>query len=339
MISSFFKSLIICFLVVIFLIDIASAKSQDKKYVIATAGIGGIDYPVGVGIATIASLKLKQKYKLLFSAITSAGSCENINMLHKGEINFAILQGLCGSMAWQGKGKHKDEPKKDLRSITMLWQNVEHFTVLSKYIQTGNIRDLEALYGKGFSIGGRNSAARVSARIIFEALGIDQNKMQLHYLDPSSALTALQQGNIKGMNTPGGIPSSIVCNACGSLGAENFQILEFTKEDLKKVNKNYPIWSEYIIKRGTYPKQKKDICTIAQPNFLVVTKDTPKETVYLLTKTIYDNLSFLHDVHDITNAISLEKAVDGLPMPLHPGAVQFYNEKGINIPQRLLAKE
>ena len=84
-------------------------------------------------------------------------------MLQKGEVDFAILQGLFGSMAWQGVAKYEGKAKKNLRSISMLWQNVEQFTVRSDVATTGNIMDLKNLYGERFSIGGRSSGSRVSA--------------------------------------------------------------------------------------------------------------------------------------------------------------------------------
>jgi uncharacterized protein len=36
--------------------------------------------------------------------------------------------------------------------------------------------------------------------------------------------------------------------------------------------------------------------------------------------------------------MALERAISGLPAPLHPGATKFYQEQGINIPSRLIAK-
>ncbi|PLY07686.1 MAG: C4-dicarboxylate ABC transporter substrate-binding protein [Arcobacter sp.] len=316
----------------------ASAKKDEQKYVIATASTGGTYYPVGVGIATIASLKLAKKDKLTFSAITSAGSSENIDMLEKGEVNFAILQGLFGSMAWQGKSKYEGSPKKNLRSISMLWQNVEQFTIKSKYAKTGNIKDIKNLYGERFSIGGRSSGSRVSSETILSSLGIDYNKMDLQYLGYTPSSTALQDGKVQGMTTPSGPPTSAVTNAFASIGNDDIKVLDFNEADLKAINDNYPVWTPFNIKAGTYPGQVKDINTIAQPNLLVVTKDTPEETVYLLTKTIYENLPFLNTVHKATKAMSLEKAIAGLPMPLHPGAARFYKEKGINIPASLIAK-
>ena len=314
------------------------AAKKETKYVIATASTGGTYYPVGVGIATIASLKLAKKYKTTFSAITSAGSAENVDMLEKGEVNFAILQGLFGSMAWQGKAKYKGDPKKNLRSVSMLWQNVEQFTIRNEYAKTGNINDLKNLYGKKFSIGGRSSGSRVSAETIMNSLGIKFNEMNVQYLGYTPSSVALQDGKIVGMNTPSGPPTSAVTNAFASIGDDKIRVLDFNSQNLQNINDNFPVWSPFKITKGTYPGQTKDINTIAQPNLLVVTKDTPDETVYLLTKTIYENLSFLNTVHKATKAMSIQKAIVGLPMPLHPGAAKFYKEQGISIPANLMGK-
>ena len=332
------KKLAITSVIAASMLSVANAKKIEQKYVIATASTGGTYYPVGVGIATIASLKLAKKEKLTFSAITSAGSGENVDMLEKGEVNFAILQGLFGSMAWQGKAKYDGAPKKNLRSVSMLWQNVEQFTIKSDFAKTGNIMDLKNLYGERFSIGGRSSGSRVSAETIMSSLGIDFNKMNVQYLGYTPSSTALQDGKVQGMNTPSGPPTSAVTNAFASIGNDKIKVLDFDSNNLKAINDNYPVWTPFNIKAGTYPGQTKDINTIAQPNLLVVTKDTPEETVYLLTKTIYENLPFLNTVHKATKAMSIEKAIAGLPMPLHPGAAKFYKEKGINIPSSLMAK-
>ncbi|WP_294966728.1 TAXI family TRAP transporter solute-binding subunit [Sulfurimonas sp.] len=335
---SIFKKLLVVSAITATIVTGANAAKKETKYVIATASTGGTYYPVGVGIATIASIKLAKKHKTTFSAITSAGSGENVDMLQKGEVNFAILQGLFGSMAWQGKAKYEGAPKKNLRSISMLWQNVEQFTIKNDYAKTGNIMDLQNLYGERFAIGGRSSGSRVSAETIMSSLNINFNKMNVQYLGYTPSSTALQDGKVQGMNTPSGPPTSAVTNAFASIGNDKIKVLDFNAKDLAKINANYPVWTAFNIKAGTYPGQTKDINTIAQPNLLVVTKDTPEEDVYLLTKTIYENLPFLNSVHKATKAMSIKKAIAGLPMPLHPGAARFYKEQGITIPASLLAK-
>jgi len=328
--------LLLSFTIIAFCILSLDAKEIKKQYVIATASAGGTYYPVGIGIATIASKKLAKDHNIVFSAITSAGSAQNVSMLQTKEVDFAILQGLFGSMAWQGKAKYEGNAQKNLRSVSMLWENVEQFTIRSTDVSSGNIKDLKKLYGKKFSIGGRNSGARVSAETILDSLGVEYGKMELEFLGYTASANALFNGEIDGMNTPGGIPTPAICNAFIRVGKENLTILQFNKEDLQKINNNYPVWSPYIIKADTYPDQKKDIHTIAQPSLLVVAKDTPEETVYHLTKTIYENLPFLHTVHEATKSISLENATRGLPMPLHKGAARFYREKGMKIPDYLI---
>ena len=78
-----------------------------------------------------------------------------------------------------------------------------------------------------------------------------------------------------------------------------------------------------------------DVATIAQPNFLGVRADVDEEAVYQITKAMYENLPFLHNIHKATHAISLESALSGLPVPLHSGAARFYQESGLEIPGAL----
>ncbi len=336
--SSFLKKLLATSVLASALITGMNAADKEQKYIIATASTGGTFYPVGVGIATIASIKLAAKEKMTFSAISSAGSGENIDMMDKGEVNFSIIQALFGSMAWQGKAGYDGKPRKNLRSISMLWQNVEQFVVYNKVATTGNIMDMKNLYGKKFSIGKRGSGTLVSGETILDSLGIDYNKMDLQYLGYTPSSTAMQDGKVDGMNIPSGVPTSAITNAYATIGADKIKHLEFSDADIEKIQANYPVWTRYVIPKETYPGQMADINTIAQPNLLVVTADTPEETVYLLTKTMYENLPFLNSVHKATKVMNIKKAIDGLPMPLHPGAIKYYKEQGIEIPQRLMGE-
>ncbi|MBE0492507.1 MAG: TAXI family TRAP transporter solute-binding subunit [Sulfurospirillum sp.] len=336
--QNFLKKILSTSVLSLALLSTLHAAPKEQKYIIATASTGGTFYPVGVGIATIASLKLAKDHKMTFSAISSAGSGENIDMMEKGEVNFSIIQALFGSMAWQGKAKYADAPKKNLRSISMLWQNVEQFVVTNEIAKSGNIMDMTNLYGKKFAIGGRGSGTLVSGESILGALGIDIAKMDMQYLGYGPSSTAMQDGKIDGMNIPSGIPTSAITNAYATIGADKIKHLEFSDANIAQIAESYPVWTRFVIPKETYPGQKAAINTIAQPNLLVVTADTPEETVYLLTKTMYENLAFLNTVHKATKAMDIKKAIDGLPMPLHSGAAKYYKEQGIAIPQRLIAE-
>ncbi|MCP4949424.1 MAG: TAXI family TRAP transporter solute-binding subunit, partial [Aestuariibacter sp.] len=316
---------------------ISNASAQEERsYILATASTGGTYYPVGVALATLSKVKLAPKQHFSLAAISSAGSGENVKLLNENEAQFAILQGLYGAWAWQGLGPYeKSGSQTQLRSVSMLWQNVEHFIVRSDLAETGTMSDLENLNGKKFSIGKKNSGTENSGRQIMKGLSVNPEQFKLAFMGYGGSASALQNGTIDGMNTPAGVPVGAVTQAFAALG-EDIQILSFTDEQIKQANGDYNIWTKYEIPANTYPGVDKPITTIAQPNFLAVREDISEEDVYQLTKAIYENLPFLQGIHKATKAMALEKGIAGLPVPLHPGAARYYKEVGIELPSELI---
>lgn len=328
-----------CVLLAVAMAVAAGAWAQNpRSYVLTTATTGGTYYPVGVAVATLIKVKLQPKQKLDMSAISSAGSGENVKLLRENQAQFAILQGLFGMYAKQGSGALKaDGPQKNIRSITMLWPNVEHFVVTADLAKTGTIDDLKALMGKKFSIGARNSGTEHSNRFLLGNLGIDPEKMDLVFQGYGPTIDALQNGAIVGAGVPGGPPVSVITRAFAQMG-DKIRTLEFTAEQAAKADGGNDLYYPYVLPANTYPGQTKELHTVAQPNFLGVNADVPEEDVYLVTKTIYENLPFLNNIHAATKAMSLKSAIAGLPLPLHPGAAKYYKEVNITVPDRLMAK-
>lgn len=317
-------------------VSLSASVQAEGNYVMGTATTGGTYYPVGVAISTLIKVKLEPQTNISVSAISSAGSGENLKLMDEGQIQFGILQGLYGAYAWNGTGP-VPKPYKNLRSVSMLWQNVEHFVVSNDVVDTGTISDMANLYDESFSIGARNSGTEGSGRFILGKVGIDLEQVDIAYLGYGPSADAMQNGNIDGMNIPAGVPASAVTRAYANLG-DDITTLDFTAEQLAQVNSDFELWTPYTIPAGTYPNQDKDIKTIAQPNIMAARADVSEEDVYQITKTIYANLPFLNNIHPATKAMALEKAIAGLPMPLHPGAARFYREQGLDIPERLIAE-
>ena len=317
----------------------ADVKAQDAQdYLLTTASTGGTYYPVGVALATLVKVKLQPGQGINMSAINSAGSGENIKLLRENEAQFAIVQGLFGAYARTGTGPlEADGPQDGLRSITMLWPNVEHFIVKNEYVDTGTISDFMALEGQSVSLGRQNSGTIGSNRTILGNLGVDDMDayFELVFMGYGPSAEALQNGQIEGMSTPAGDPVGAVTNAFANMG-DQITLLSFTAEQAAEANGEFgELWVPYTIEGGTYPGVDEDVMTIAQPNFLAVRDDIPEETVYQITKTIYENLGFLQGIHRATNAMSLDVAIAGLPLPLHPGALRYYEEAGLTIPDTL----
>ena len=316
----------------------AGVAAEERSYILTTATTGGTYYPVGVALATLIKIKLQNKHKIDMSAISSAGSGENVKLLRENQAQFAILQGLFGQWAWTGTGKvSADGKQENMRSISMLWQNVEQMVIASDMAASGTVDDLQALAGKTFSIGKKNSGTEGSGQTILGNLGIDYDGYELVHQGYTPTAEGLQNGTIMGANMTGGPPVSAVTQAFAAMG-DKLTVLDFTDEQMTRANGDGSLWTRYVIASGTYPGQEKDINTIAQPNFLAVNADVDEEAVYLITKTIYENLPFLNGIHAATKAMAIEKAIGGLPAPLHPGAARYYQEQGIEIPEALMSK-
>lgn len=316
-----------------------AAQDEAKNYILATASTGGTYYPVGVAIATLTKVKLEPKTKIGMSAISSAGSGENIKLIRDGEAQFGILQGLFGYYAATGTGPLANEgPQENLRSITMLWQNVEHFIIDADKAETGTIEDIVTLKGEPMAMGRQNSGTIGSNRTILSGFGIDiDTDYDLLFAGYTPSAAAMQDGKVSGISTPAGVPVGAVTQLFSAIPGKA-TILGFTPEQVAMADAGKDLWTPFTIPAGTYPGQDQDIQTIAQPNFLATRDDVDEEAVYQITKTIYENLPFLNAIHAATKAMELQKAINGLPVPLHPGAARYYEEVGIEIPDRLKAK-
>jgi TRAP transporter TAXI family solute receptor len=309
--------------------------AKPVELILATATTGGTYYPVGVALSTLWSIKLRNEKPaaIKVNPITSAGSGENINMLKGKEVEMAILQGLFGKMAYKGIAVYQGKPMKELRTITMLWPNVEHFVIFQGKVKSGTITDIKGLR---FSIGRAGSGTERSGLTIMNGVGMERDDIQAEYLGYFESSNAMKDKRIEGANLCAGPPVAAVTDLFATPGIK-VKILEFTDGQLTAINEKtaYPGY-RYIVPANTYPGQTKAVKTVAQPNFLGIRADVDAEIVYKLTKTIYENLSYLYNIHQATKHMNPESAISGLPAPLHPGALKYYREVGMKIPDTLL---
>lgn len=311
-----------------------AAHAESKDYILNTASTGGTYHPVGTAISTLSKVKLLPKEDFSLTAVNSAGSGANVQALGAGTADFAILQGLFGSYAATGTGP-VTAPQENLRSITMLWQNVEQFVIPTEKAATGTMDDLVALKGSAAGMGAQNSGTLGSNAVLMAGLGLDiETDFSLVYAGYGPTTDALANGQAMAAGLPSGPPTGAITKLMAS-NEGKFTILDVTDEQLAKMDGGRELWVPYTIAAGTYPGQEKDVKTIAQPNFLAVNASVDEEHVYMLTKTMYENLPFLQAIHPATKVMALEKALAGLPVRLHPGAQRYYEEVGLQIPSRL----
>ncbi len=311
-----------------------NGDGNKKQFLtIATASTGGTYYPIGVGLGNLWTKEL-EKEGIQASGQASAGSLENIDLMKKNEAHLSIIQGLVGAQAYEGSGSFEGNPYKDLRSVSMIWSNVEHFVLMNDKIKTGTIEDIK---GTSFSVGPQASGTEQSTLVMMEGMGMTKKDIKPEYLGYDDTISAIRDGRLDGGSLPAGAPVAAVTDMYAS--GVPASVLNVTDEQLENINKVHNAWYRYTIEPNTYPKQTEPIETIAQPNLLVASIDLDEETVYLLTKTLFENLDFMYDVHESAKEMTLETALDGLPAPLHVGAYKYFKEVGLEIPDELVPPE
>lgn len=311
----------------------SDGEKKEQFLTIATASTGGTYYPIGVGMGNLWTKELKDE-GIKASGQSSAGSVENIDLLKKNEAHLAIIQGLIGAQAYQGTGSFEGNQFEDLRSVAMIWPNIEHFVLMDKKKNTGTISDIK---GTTFSVGPQASGTEQSTLVMMDGINLSVEDIKPEYLGYDDTISAMRDGRLDGGSVPAGIPVAAVTDMFAS--GVKASVLDITPEQAKAINDINKAWYEYTIPADTYPKQTEEIHTIAQPNLLVASIDLDEETVYLLTKTLYENLEFMYEVHNSAKVMELDNALDGLPSPLHIGAYKYFKEVGLEIPEDLVPPE
>jgi len=225
-----------------------------------------------------------------------------------------------------------------MRSVSMLWQNVEQFIIANDLVKNGTVSDLMAAKGKPVAMGKQNSGTLGSNKVLLEGLGVDfASDFEFIHAGYGPSADALANGQAVAAGIPSGPPTSAITKLM-SANSGKFTLLSVSEEEAAVMDGGRNLWTPYTIAAGTYPGVDQDVSTIAQPNFLAVNADVDEEHVYMLTKTIYENLAFLQAIHPATKAMNTDAAMAGLPVPLHPGAAKYYKEIGLEIPGHLMAK-
>jgi len=312
------------FLLIALLMGCFSISSVAKEYdlFLATATMGGTWYPVGIGMSNLWTEKLGDE-GIRVSGQSSAGSPENIQMLRSGEVEIAMLQGQLANKVYNGTDMYKDKPLKNLRGMLSFSTNYLHYVILKDKVKTGNVKDVNGLHYSPGPVGG---GGQQTFRTISQALNLE---IKMENLGFSPSAEAIRNGLLDGAEFDAAPPVSAVISLFAAPNIE-VQILSFTQEDIDKLNEVVPgaFWLD-TIKAGTYPGQDKDIPVACYTNILAISADIPDEVVYKLLKTLFNNLDYMIMVHSSCEAMLIENALKGMPIPLHPGAVKFYKEMGL----------
>lgn len=295
----------------------SNAKVETAYLSMATGGTGGTYYALGADLANMFS---KVVDNVECTASIGNGSASNIRELASGDADLAFSQNDVATYAWKGIESFNGEQIQAFGVIGNLYPEV----VQAAYCDNTGIKSINDFKGRRISIGAAGSGVYQSVLDFLSANNMTLEDIDPQYLSFAESADAIKNGQIDAAFVTAGIPNPSIQDLAAT---RDIEMLSLSDSAIKALCASKP-YVPYTIKAGTYKNQDKDANTVAINALLLAAKDLDENTVYNLTKAIYESTSEL--THDKANDISLNTALDGFDLSmLHPGAAKYYKEKGL----------
>lgn len=289
---------------------------DDELFVtIATGGQSGVYYPVGGSLSSL----YEDELGATTSVESTGASVDNINLLNDGRAEMALIQADAASQAYAGEGPF-DEPIDSFSAVASLYpQYVQIITT-----EGTGIESVEDLQGKSVSVGASNSGVELNARAVTEAHGISYEDFDAQYLSYSETIDGMRNGNIDAGFFTSGLPNPSVTDLATS---EEVRAVPIEGEGLASLRQGNDYYEENVIPADTYDNAE-DIPTASFANLLVVQNELSEDTVYDLSRTMWENIDRIQQTNSTAEDITLDTARDSVPIDFHPGAERYYSEEG-----------
>ena len=298
---------------------------------IATGGTGGVYYPTGGAYA-----ELVNKYMDGYTAVAevTGASVENVGLISRGDSDIALALADTVYQAYTGTGAFDGQDGRpgaleNLRALGSAYPNAVHIVALAG----SGITTLQDLKGKRISVGAPGSGTEVSAQTILNANGITYDDLSAQRLNFNETADALRDGQLDAGFLSVGPPTSSLLDLATT---RDVVLISLTEEEVQASIDADPTFASYTIASGLYPGQDADVTTVGTPNVIVVGAEMDEELAYTLIKTIYDHIDEVIAVHPSAKDTTPEFSLESTPIPLHPGALRYYEEQGMTVPDRLM---
>jgi uncharacterized protein len=299
------------------------AAQQPARISITTGGTGGVYYPMGGGMANVLS---KYVPGMQATAEVTGGSVDNLKLINAGKAEVGFSMADAAWDAAHGLDKFKDN-KVDARTLLVLYPNKMHVVTIDG---TG-IAKLADLKGKRVSTGSPGSGTEIMALRMLEAIGLDAKKdIKQERLGAAESVNAIKDRKIDAFFWSGGVPTAAVTDLAATPGIK-IKLID-NAEVVDAMNKKYgPLYVKSTIPAGSYSGQDKPNEEVDVWNILVTSDKMSEQMAYNIVKTLVEKKPELVAVHKEAEKIELGSQSAGSPIPFHPGAKKYLEERGVKV--------
>ncbi|HEX3498123.1 MAG TPA: TAXI family TRAP transporter solute-binding subunit [Stellaceae bacterium] len=313
-----------------------SARADEPRFFrIGTAGTTGTYFQIGGILASAISSPPGSPNcqrggncgvpGLIAVAQATQGSVENVDLIGRAQLESALSQADIASWAYHGTAIFKTRGAvANLRAIAALFPESVHVVVA----EDSPIKTLRDLKGKRVGLGEKESGTLADARIVLEAAGLSERDLKPDYSRLGEAAAGIRDKTLDAFFLVGGYPIPAIAELAA---ATPIRLLPIGDEIFDKLKKRYPFFSRSSIPADAYTGLDGETPTAGLTAIWVVAVSVPDQTVYEITKSLWSEPTrkFLAARHVIGRRIAPEHALDGVDIPLHPGAEQYYRENNL----------
>ena len=294
----------------------AQESEQGSHYLIGSSVPGSVQYNIGVGLSALAQIVLLPEKNLNLSPVTTGNYDQSLERIFDGSAQFAIVDSVAAHNASIDAGD-------ELTAAAVLWHEVDHFILANEYIESGTISDLAKLRRDDLVANLGNPDATTDLLSNF-GVQLDRDAATGPF-DWEARREEFDQGAIAGLAITDSIPSAAVLETLNRRGGRA-QLLEFSHWQMSKAGGG---WHVHSLTANDYPGLRTQVDTVARTLMLVVHRDVPEDAVHSVVRMMFENLPYLINLDEAAARISVDHALHGVELPVHPGAMRYYDEIGV----------
>ncbi len=292
-----------------------------EKIVLATGGNTGTYYAYGMAMGQV----LQEKTGITFDAQSTGASKANIQLIQTEEADMAVVQNDVMYYAYTGTDLFEGAQTQDFSAVATLYPELCQI-IASK---SSGITSVADLAGKRVSVGDAGSGVEFNAKQILAAYGIDMNKdIEKQNLGFGPSADALKDEKIDAFFCVAGIPTTAITDLAIS---NEITVVPVDDDKFEALAAEYGFYTQQVIPADTYTGMTEDVKTVAVMATYIVDNDLSEETVYQITKAMFENKDAIAAAHKKGEELDSAKAVEGIPadVPFHAGALKYYKEIGV----------
>ena len=297
-------------------------KAADPARIsFASGGTSGTYYPIAGAISTLWTDKVEG---LTVDVQSTGASAENLNLINKGEAEVALVQNDVMYYAYTATESFAGVDKNEsFLTLGTVYPEVVQLVVAGD----AGIETLADLKGKAVSIGDVGSGVESNAKQILAAAGIGLDEITVRNLGFGESANGIKDKTLDAAFVTAGTPTTAVTELAAT---NDIKVLSLDQAVIDQLCADYGYYTEFVIPADVYGTAT-DAKTVAVKATIVVKADLSEGLVYNMTKALFENLDVVAESHAKGKELSLNGAVDGVSVPLHPGAAKYYAEQGLDV--------